>query len=120
MRRKCILRAGTIGHDPDAWILGIYFTGPTGRQKAGTITIGGPKRFEDEMHAVLQKYFGLIRGQNGCRFSERRREVHRRRRKRLVFDVRPVTKRHFDAGIEEMRDAGIFIEEVERMGRLLR
>lgn len=125
MRRKFILRAGTLGHDPDAWVLGVYFTPSIGNPKRGTLTIGGPKTFQEQMDAVLQTYFGCRLGIESSRVTGRGVRaggVGRGRvsRKRLVFDVEPMRLVLFLRGLRELDKAGVAVARVVRMGRLLR
>ena len=122
MRRKFILRAGTIGQDSDAWVLGVYFTPSIGNPKRGTLTIGGPKKFREQMDAVLQTYFGCRLGIESSRVTERgvRRERGRVSRKRLFFDVKPMRFVLFLRGLRKLDKAGVAVARVVRMGRLLR
>lgn len=116
MRDKYILRSGQIGEDPDAWVLAIYFTRLKKNPKEGTITIGGPTRFAEEIDAVLMRYFDL-HGTEDENVVQRQED---RRRKRVVYDVGPVSFDTFRRGVRHMMRTGISVVRVRSMGRLLR
>jgi hypothetical protein len=109
MRRKYILRASDTDNEY-AWVIGVYFD-------RGTMTIGGPRAFVDAVDRVLEEYFGIDSGIEGHGVVARDEDM---KRKRLVFDVHPVTLRAFLRGIRRMSRRGIAASKVRNMGRLLR
>ncbi len=133
MREKYILRAGQVGADADAWILGIYYTpfssklkrvqGTLGkvrrfvRSKRGTLTIGGPKGFAEEVDEILSTFFGVEKGLEDDRVYERQKDT---KRKRHVFDVKPISLHAFRFGVRRMRETGINVTRVNSTGRLMR
>lgn len=129
MREKYILRAGHVGADPDAWILGIYYTpSPSKAKKAGwrvvgarrsrgVLTIGGPQTFAEEVDDVLSTFFGVEKGLEDDRVEERQKGMKRKRR---VFDVKPISLHAFRFGVRKMREAGINVARVSSTGRLMR
>ena len=118
MREKYILRAGEVGADPEAWILGIYFTPGMGKgKKRGRLTIGGPKRFRDEMDEVLASFFEVAGGTKDDRAEERQKGIER---KRLVIDIEPLSLHTYRYGVRRMSQAGINVARVDSTGRLLR
>ena len=117
MREKYILRVGEVGSDPDAWVIGIYFTRSEAKGKKGTLSIGGPGRFRDRMDEVLRDFFGIEDGLEDDVVEERQKD---RERKRLVFDVEPLTFRAFRHGVRDMVRVGISAVHVRSTGRLMR
>jgi len=131
MREKYILRDGVVGVEPDAWILGIYYTPfpSKGRRSAagwrvtsvrrqrGTLTIGGPKGFAEEVNEVLMRFFGVDRGLKDDRVEERQKDTKRKRR---VFDVKPISLHAFRLAVRRMRAVGINVTRVSSTGRLMR
>ncbi len=129
MREKYILRAGHVEADPDAWILGIYYTPSPSKGKRiagsrrrlrrarGTMTIGGPKGFAEEIDEVLTSFFGVVKGREDDRVEERQKDM---KQKRFVYDVKPISLHAFRFGVRRMREIGINVTRVNSTGRLMR
>ncbi len=131
MREKYILRAGVVGVEPDAWILGIYYTpSPSkgkrstagwrvtnARRSRGVLTIGGPKGFSAEVDEVLTRFFGIEKGLEDDRVDERQKGL---KRKRFVYDVKPISLHAFRFGVQRIRETGITATRVTSTGRLMR
>ncbi len=130
MREKYILRAGRVGADPDAWTLGIYYTPSPSKGKRvagwrvtnarglrGVLTIGGPKGFAEEIDEVLTSFFGVAGGLEDDRVEERQKGM---KRKRFVYDVKPVSLHAFRYGVRRMKETGINVTRVNSTGRLMR
>ena len=129
MREKYILRAGVVGVEPDAWILGIYYTpSPSKRRRAGwrvtsarrargVLTIGGPKGFSEEVDEVLSRFFGVEKGLEDDRVQERQKDL---KQKRFVCDVKQIPLSVFRFGVRRMREMSITATRVTSTGRLMR
>lgn len=117
MRDKYVLRSGEVGADPYAWVLAIYFTRSEENSKKGVLTIGGPKRFFENMDEVLKRFFDCDEGTEEERAEERQRD---KQRKRLVYDVGSFRFKVFRRGVRQMIHAGIHVVRVRATGRLLR
>lgn len=117
MRPKYILRSGEVGIEPEAWILGIYFTQNKKNRNRGALTIGGPAKFRDNISEVLASYFAITDGIEDKRAKERSEGLERRR---VVFDVGPMTFVWFLRGIRRLRASGVNAVRVRSTGRLMR
>jgi hypothetical protein len=117
MREKYILRMGATG-ESEAWVLGVYFTPRRRGSRVGTLTVGGPKVFVDEVNEVLT-FFDFLDGIES-KGVEERQAFRKGMRKRRVFDAEGVPRWMFRRGVRRIEASGVTVTKVKSLGRLLR